>query len=327
MVFFKMKFILSNLLCGFKRCPFEHTRYMKKNPKGEIMIVSVYVDDLIFTGDDEEMLSDFKSAMMNEFEMTDLGELHHFLGINVQKSKEGIFISQEKYTVELLEKFNMKNSNPVSTPCVTGLKLSKNGEGKLVDQTLFRSLAGNLMYLTATRPDIMYAVSLISRFMEKPYSSHWEAAKRILRYINGTIDYGIFYKTRVPVQLVGYTDTDFGGSIDDSRSTLGYAFSLGSGIISWCSKKQPVVALSTTEAEYIASSLTGLLHGKTKHICLRFHFLRELVSEGEINLEYCRSEEQVADNFTKPLGGLTFSRNVTSLGVQKIFGLGKAMLE
>ncbi|GAA0166120.1 transmembrane signal receptor [Lithospermum erythrorhizon] len=307
------------LKCGFKRCPFEHTLYMKKNPKGGIMIVSVYVDDFIFTGDDEEMLSDFKSAMMNEFEMTDLGELHHFLGINVQKSKEGIFISQEKYAAELLEKFNMKNSNPVSTPCVTCLKLSKNGEGKLVDQTLFRSLVRNLMYLTATRPDIMYAVSLISRFMEKPYSSHWEAAKRILRYIKGTIDYGIFYKTRVPVQLVGYTDSDFGGSIDDSRSTSGYAFSLGSGIYLGVQRSNPCSTISVSK--------DPVLHGKTKHIRLRFHFLSELVSEGEINLEYCRSEEQVANIFAKPLGGPTFSRNVNALGVEASFGLGKAMLE
>lgn len=353
-------FFLKN---GFERCPFEHTLYMKKHSKGGFMIVSLYVDDLIFTGDNMKMLSEFKNSMMKEFEMTDLGELHHFLGIGVQQSKCGIFISQEKYAAQVLEKFNMMNANPVSTPCVAGLKLCKNGEGKFVDPTIFRSLVGNLMYLTATRPDIMYAVSLISRFMEKPFSNHWEAAKRILRYVKGTIDYGIFYEAHVPVKLVGYTDSDLGGSIDDSRSTSGYAFNLGSGIISWCSKKQPVVALSTTEAEYIAASLAGcqtlwlrgilenlsfkqkdptiiycdnsstisvskdpILHGRTKHIRLRFHFLRELVREEEVSLEYCRSEEQIADIFTKPLGGTTFSRIVAALGVRRNFGLGEALL-
>ena len=147
------------------------------------MIVSLYVDDLIFTGDNMKMLSEFKNSMMKEFEMTDLGELHHFLGIGVQQSKCGIFISQEKYASQVLEKFNMMNANPVSTPCVAGSKLCKNGEGKFVDPTIFRSLVGNLMYLTATRLDIMYEISLISRFMEKPFSNHWEAAKRILRYV------------------------------------------------------------------------------------------------------------------------------------------------
>ncbi|KAL2247070.1 UNVERIFIED_CONTAM: Retrovirus-related Pol polyprotein from transposon RE2 [Sesamum indicum] len=114
----------------------------------------------------------------------------------------------------------MKNANPVATPYVVSLKLCKKGEGKPVDTTMFQSLVGNLMYLTATRPDI--AVSLLSRFMEKPYSNYWEAAKRILRYIKGIVDYGIFDKTHEPIKLVGYTDSDLGGSIDDSRSTSVY---------------------------------------------------------------------------------------------------------
>lgn len=110
------------------------------------------------------------------------------------------------------------------------------------------------MYLTATRPDIVFAVSLISRFMKKPYSNHWEVTKRILRYVKGTIGHGIFYEAQVPIKLVGYSDSDLGGSIDDSRITSSYAFNLGSGAISWSSKKQPIVALSTTKAEYIAGS-------------------------------------------------------------------------
>ncbi|XP_059639087.1 secreted RxLR effector protein 161-like [Cornus florida] len=190
--------------------------------------------------------------------MTDLGELHHFLGIEVHQSKEGIFISQESYARKILEKFKIEQANPVSTPCITGIKLSKNGELKLVDSTMFRSLVGNLMYLIATRPDIMFAVNLVSRFMEKPHSSHWEAAKRILRYVKGTTDYGIFYQANiVPVKLVGYTDSDLAGSIDDSKNTSGYVFNLGSDAISWSSKKQAIVALSKMEAEYIAASLAG----------------------------------------------------------------------
>jgi len=218
--------------CGFQKCPYEHTLYIKDNSEGSFMVVSLYVDDLIFTGNDVKMLNEFKYSMMAEFEMTDLGELHHFLGIEVLQSKKGIFISQESYAKEVLKRFKMENANPVSTPCIPGLKLCKEGEGKLVDSTMFRSLVGNLMYLTSTRPDIMYAVSLVSRFMEKPYSNHWEAAKKVLRYVRGIIDYEIFYKADVMVNLIGYTDSDLAGSVDDSKSTSGYVFNLGTGAIS-----------------------------------------------------------------------------------------------
>ncbi|XP_070682896.1 uncharacterized mitochondrial protein AtMg00810-like [Malus domestica] len=239
------------------KCLYEHTLYVKSTSQGSFMVVSLYVDDLIFTGNDLELLNGFKLFMMKEFEMTNLGKLHHFLGIEVSQSKKGIFISQESYAKEVLKKFRMENANPVVTPCITGLKISKYGEGRLIDSTKFRSLVVNLMHLTATRPNIMYAVSLVRRFMEKPHSNYWEAAIRILRYIKGTIDYGIFYEANVPVKLIGYTDNDLAGSIDDCKSTSGYVFSLGSGMISWSSRKQPIVALSTTETEYIAAYLAG----------------------------------------------------------------------
>ena len=350
--------------CGFQKCPYEHTLYIKGDSQGKFMAVSLYVDDLIFTGNDEKMLSEFKHSMMAEFRMTDLGELHHFLGIEVHQSNEGIFISQESYAKEILKKFRMENANPVSTPCITGLKLSKEGEGKLVNSTMFRSLVGNLMYLTSTRPDIMYAVSLVSRFMQKPYSNHWEAAKRILRYVKGTINYGIFYKANVPVNLIGYTDSDLAGSTDDSRSTSGYVFHLGRGAISWSSKKQAIVALSTTESEYIAACYAGcqliwlrgileslnqkqdkatsllcdnsstisvtkdpVLHGRTKHIRIRYHFLRELVNDGDVQVKYCKSEDQMADIFTKPLSRQVFEKHVESLGVMSKSNLREELLD
>ena len=170
------------------------------------MVVNLYVDDLIFTGNDLELLKDFKLSIKKISKMTNLGELHHFLGIEVLQSKNGIFITQESYAKEILKKFKMENANPISTPCITGLKLNKNGERKLVYSTMFQILVGNLMYLTATRPNIMYALSLISKFMEKPFSNHQEAAKRILRYVKGTLDYGIFYQANVQINLVGYTN-------------------------------------------------------------------------------------------------------------------------
>ncbi|XP_074561976.1 secreted RxLR effector protein 161-like [Curcuma longa] len=237
-------------------------------------------------------------------------------------------------------------------------------KGKLVNPTTFRSLVGNLMYLTATRPDITYVVSLVSRYMEQPFSNHWEAAKRILRYVKGTLDYDIFYQTDIPVNLVGYTDSDLAGSIDDSKSTSGYVFYLESGAIAWCSKKQSTIALSTTKAEYIAASFVGchllwlrgilenlkhvqedpttlfcdnnstisiskdpVLHGKIKHIRIRYHFLRELVNEGIVHVEYCKTNEQKTDIFTKPLGGPIFKRIVASLVMKSKFGLRGTLLE
>ena len=200
--------------------------------------------------------------------------------------------------------------------------------------------------------------------MEKLFSNHWEAVKRILRYVRGTLDHGIFYQANIPINLVGYTDSDLVGSVDDSKSTSGYIFNLGSGAISWCSKKQPIVALSTIEAEYIAASIAGsqllwlrgileelnhvqkdattlfcdnsstisvskdpVLHGRTKHIRMRFPFLQELVNERLVDVKYCKSEEQVADIFTKPLGGPVFKRNSEMLGMKSKFDLREALLE
>jgi len=224
-----------------------------------------------------------------------------------------------------------------------GLKLSKEDSSKDFDPSVYNSIVGSLMYLTATRPDIMYAVSLISRFMEKPKETHWQAAKRIMRYVKGTKRYGIFYTVSECSDLVGYTDSDWAGSVDDRKSTSGYVFHIGSGAISWASKKQPIVALSTAEAEYVAAtaaacqaiwmrrmlrslcqeqatttiifcdnssaialSKNSVFHKRTKHIDTKFHYIRELVNNGEIILQHCRTQEQVADILTKPLDQKSF---------------------
>jgi len=148
----------------------------------------------------------------------------------------------------------MENCNAVKNPIVPGTKLSKDDTETKVDATLFKQVVGSLMYLTATRPDLMYGVSLISRFMSSPTESHWFAAKRILRYLKGTTELGIYYKKEGNTKVMAYTDSDFARDIDDRRNTSGYVFLLSSGAISWSSKKQPVVSLSTTEAEYIAAA-------------------------------------------------------------------------
>lgn len=148
----------------------------------------------------------------------------------------------------------MKDCNSVSTPTEFGLKLTRNGSGKKVDPTLYKQIVGSLMYLTSTRPDIMYAVSLISRYMENPTEVHLLAAKRIFRYLKGTADFGIWYKKVGDSSLFGFSDSDYAGDLDDRKSTSGFVFIMGSGAVSWSTKKQQIVTLSTTEAEFVAAA-------------------------------------------------------------------------
>eukprot|EP00253_Pinus_taeda_P013408 PITA_13408 len=260
-------------------------------------------------------------------------------GIEVDQNKNGIFISQEKYVNEVLGRFNMQDSKATVTPTVMGLKLSKEDNSKDFDPSLYKSIVGILMYLTATRLDIMFFVSLISRFMERPKEAHWQAAKRILKYVKGTKRFGILYTVSECSDLVGYIDSDWDGSVDDWKRTSGYFFHMGLGEVSWASKKQPIVALSIAEAEYVATttaacqavwmrrmlrslcqeqanatiifcdnssvialSKNSVFHKRTKHIDTRFHYIRELVNNGEIVLQHCSTQEQVADILTKPLG-------------------------
>ncbi|CAA7027704.1 unnamed protein product [Microthlaspi erraticum] len=336
---------------GFAKCYCEHTLFVKTE-KEKILIVSLYVDDLIYTGNSVELLEEFKASMMREFSMTDLGLMKFFLGVEVVQDGYGIFINQQKYAVEILEKFGMENSNSVRNPIVPGQKLSKEGSGETADPTTFKQLIGSLRYLTATRPDLIYSVNLVSRFMEKPYEEHMLAAKRILRYVKGTTDFGIRYKHNGEEKLVGFVDSDYAGDSDDRKSTSGYVFMMSGGAISWASKKQAIVTLSTTEAEFVAAaygacqgvwlrnvleeiratqtegtilycdnsstiklSKNPVMHGRSKHIHVRYHFLRDLVNEGTIQLDYCPTQDQLADFMTKAVKLETFEKLRSRVGV------------
>ncbi|XP_028236729.1 uncharacterized protein LOC114416049 [Glycine soja] len=237
---------------GFRRSKSEPTLYIKSQGQNTLLL-SLYADDLIYTGNNTKMMMEFKEDMKT-FEMTDLGLMSYFLGIEVSQRNEGIFISQKKYTEGLLKKFKMYGCKPVATPLITNEKLQKNDGAPEDDASKYRSLIGSLLYLTTTRPDIMYATSLLSRFMQSPSQIHFGAGKRILRYLQGTKEFGIWYNTETNSELLGYTDSDWAGSTDDMKSTSGYAFSLGSRMFSWASKKQAIVAQSTAEAEYVAAA-------------------------------------------------------------------------
>jgi len=238
---------------GFEQCPFEHALYVKKN-QGNLLLVAVYVDDVIFMGNNGKMLEEFKKAMTREFEMTDMGLMKFFLGLEIKQGESGIFLSQEKFAKEILRKFKMADCNPVSTPMEPGAKLSKFDGGERVDASRYRSLVGSLRYLTSTRPDLSLSVGIVSRFMEEPVHSHWKAVKRILRYIQGTVAHGLFYSSTGDYRLVGFSDSDWCGDVDDRKSTAGFVFFMGGTAFTWLSKKQPIVTLSTCEAEYVAAS-------------------------------------------------------------------------
>ncbi|KAK2995750.1 hypothetical protein RJ640_007518 [Escallonia rubra] len=193
--------------------------------------------------------------MILRYEMSDMGLLHHFLGMEISQDENCVFISQKKYAENILKKFRMHGCNPNDTPLVVNQKLKKEDGGRKVDASVYRSLVGNLLYLTATRPDIMFATSLLLRFMHNPSHFHLGAMKRMLRYIQGTIDHGIKYSKNSDLKLFGFCDSAWGGCVDDMKSTSGYCFSLGSGMFSWVSKKQQSVAQSSAEAEYVSASL------------------------------------------------------------------------
>ncbi|XP_058727170.1 uncharacterized mitochondrial protein AtMg00810-like [Vicia villosa] len=180
---------------GFQKCPYKHTLFTKTEDEGKMLIVCLYVDDLIYTGNNTAMFGCFKKSMMAEFEMFDLGVMHYFLGIEVVQSSTRIFISQKKYVRDIMNKFQMKDCNPVNTPSEFGMKLNKDDGRKKVDDTIYNQIVGSLMYLTATRPDKKHDVSVIRRYMECPTEIHLLAAKRIFSYLQGTKDNGLFYRT------------------------------------------------------------------------------------------------------------------------------------
>jgi hypothetical protein len=212
------------------------------------------VDDLLITGNNVVLIREIKDELKKDFEMTDLGEMKYFLGMEVDQTKDGIFVCQKRYAKEMLKKFNMENCKSVNTPLVLNSKMMKDDGAKKSDEKVYRSLVGCLLYLTATRPDLMFTVNLLSRYRQEPSEIHFQAAKRVLRYIKGTEDYGISFTKSEKFVLTGFTDSDWAGSADDMKSTSGYAFYAGSSLVCWNSIKQKTVAQSTAEAEYIAAT-------------------------------------------------------------------------
>ncbi|GJZ88631.1 putative ribonuclease H-like domain-containing protein [Tanacetum coccineum] len=295
----------------------------------------VYVDDIIVGSTNKELCTGFKKLMKEKFHMSFIGELTFFLGLQVQQKEDGIFISQDKYVAEILKKFNYTDVKSASTPVDLEKPLVKDRDADDVDVHLYRSMIGSLMYLTASRPDIMFAVCACARFQVTPKTSHLLAVKRIFRYLKGKPTLGLWYSRDSPFELVAYTDSDYAGATQDRKSTTGGCQFLGNRLISWQCKKQTVVATSTTEAEYVAAaSCCGQVlwiqnqlldygynfmntvinidnnsticiienpvqHSKTKHIEIRHHFIRDCNAKKLIQIVKIHTDYNVADLFTK----------------------------
>ncbi|GKC61543.1 retrovirus-related pol polyprotein from transposon TNT 1-94, partial [Tanacetum coccineum] len=244
------KFLLAN---NFFKGAVDPTLFTRKSGK-HILLVQIYVDDIIFASTDHNACNIFSKEMSSKFQMSMMGQMSFFLGLQVSQSPGGIFINQAKYALETLKKYGMDLTDPVDTPMVDRLKLDEDLLGIPVDQTRFRGMVGSLMYLTSSRPDLVFAVCMCARYQAKPTKKHLEAIKRIFRYLKGTINMGLWYPKDNAMSLTAYADADHAGCQDSRRSTSGSAQFLGDRLVSWSSKKQRSTAISTTEAEYIAMS-------------------------------------------------------------------------
>jgi len=242
-------FLLSH---HYERGKIDTTLFIKKS-NSAVILVQIYVDDIIFYFSNDKLCEEFVTTTQGEFEMSMMGELSFFLGLQIKQSKEGIFLCQSKYCKDILKKFEMESCKGATTPMSTNYYLSADEAGTTMDQTKYRGLIGSLLHLTASRPDIMFVVCLCARFQSSPRESHLKAAKRIQKYLKATTSVGLWYPSHSPIHLVGYSDSDFAGCKLDRKSTSGTCHLLGSSLISWHNKKKACVALSTTEAEYIVA--------------------------------------------------------------------------
>ena len=327
---------------GFSGSSFDTALFLRRSDHGTTILL-LYVNDMIITGDDMQGIQDLKLFLGSQFEMKDLGPLNYFLGIEVSSSVDGYYLTQAKYTSDLISRANITDSKIVDTPIEYNYRLNSHDGESLSDATLYRQLVGSLIYLTVTRPDISYAVHIVSQFMAAPRSPHYAAILRILRYLKGTIFDGLHFSSHSSLTLQAYSDADWAGDPTDRRSTTGYCFMLGDSLIYWRSKKQTVVARSSTEAEYRALAATtaeliwlrwllrdlgidcsaatqphcdnqsaiqiahnDVFHERTKHIEIDCHFIRQHVLQGTITLQSVSSQDQLADIFTKPLSPRPF---------------------
>uniref|UniRef100_A0A2N9FA25 Integrase catalytic domain-containing protein n=1 Tax=Fagus sylvatica TaxID=28930 RepID=A0A2N9FA25_FAGSY len=349
---------------GYTRCEYDCCVYVRILEDGSYIFLLLYVDDMLIAAKSMCEVNRLKSLLHKEFEMKDLGVAKKILGMEIRRDREArkLWLSQKNYIRKVLEKFSMLDAKPVSTPLANHFRLSgsqcpKNEEEiENMSKVPYASAVGCLMYaMVCTRPDLAHAVSTVSRYMANPGREHWNAVKWIFRYLKGTAEHGILFSRQPGTNsVVGYVDADYAGEVDDRRSTTGYVFTLSGGPICWKSTLQSIVAMSTTEAEYMAVAevakealwLKGLVkelglnqggvqmhcdsqsaiylaknqvyHARTKHINVRFHKIRELIVTGDIVLEKVHTSENAADMLTKPVTTAKFKHCLDLVNVSSL---------
>ena len=340
---------------GFTQTISDHSVYVRKDEEG-LIIVGVYVDDLTIAASNLDTLARFKTALSSKWNMKDLGELTYILGLQVERDrqKQTLHLSQELYITNILARFGLEDCNSIHVPLKgkTILRLRTSNQPQ-ADRAIYLAMVGSLMYaMLGTRPDIVFAVGLLARYSNDPSDLHLDAAKSVLRYLQGSKKVGIMYSGQGP-SLEGYSDADFATS-DESRRrvTSGYVFSMGGGAVSWQSKRQPSVSLATADAEYVGLSQAGreamwlramlgelgygpkdptvlygdnqasivialnpVAHTRSKQIDIRFHYVRELVEREAIRITHVPSLSMAADGLTKPLAPVMFERFIGLLGL------------
>ncbi|GKA56040.1 putative ribonuclease H-like domain-containing protein [Tanacetum coccineum] len=335
---------------GFRRGTIDKNLFIKKD-KGDILLVQVYVDDIIFGSTKKSLCDEFEGLMHKRFQMSSMGELTFFLGLQVQQKEDGIFISQDKYMAEILKKFDFTTVKTASTPIETNKALVKDEEAEAVDVHLYRSMIGSLMYLTASRPDIMFDVCACARFKVTPKTLHIHVVKRFFRYLNSQPKLGLWYPRDSPFDLEAFLDSDYAGASLDRKSTTGGCQFLGKRLISWQCKKQTIVANFTTKAEYVATAncygqvlwiqnqmldygfnfmntkiyidnesticivKNPVFHSKTKHIEIRHHFIRDSYEKKLIQVIKIHTDHNVADLLTKAFDVSRFNFLIASIGL------------
>nr|GEX59222.1 retrovirus-related Pol polyprotein from transposon TNT 1-94 [Tanacetum cinerariifolium] len=327
--------------------------FFTKNKSLNLIIVQIYVDDIIFCSTCQNTCDEFSKIMHDEFEMSMMGELNFFLRLQIKQMEDGIFFNQSKYIKEMLKKFGVEDSKSMKTLMSSDTKLTKYEKCKSIDSTKYRGMICSLLYLTTSRPDIMFSVCLCARFQEAPKISHLEAVKRIFQYIKGTTHLGLRYPKGTGIETIVYADSDHAGDYVDRNSTSGICIFVRCCLTSWISKKQTALAISTTEAEYVSNekacqqalwmkqalidydvrlddvpiicdnkgaidlSKNLMQHSCTKHIKIRHHFLHDNVQKGHVSIEKVPSVNSIDDILTKPFKRKSFNYLRLGLGMMK----------
>jgi Reverse transcriptase (RNA-dependent DNA polymerase) len=347
---------------GFKRTEADHGVFVRRWEDGRFVAMGVHVDDCMAIGTTQGLLNEFKVRMNKKYRLTDLGSCRWLLGIKIERDLEGetTALSQHAYIDSIITRFNFDDLKPSSVPMDPSAPLLKSqcptllAEIAKMKNVPYREAVGSLMYAAmGTRPDIAFATSTVAQFMDNPGWKHWEAVKRIFRYLKGTADLKLVYGGK-KANLEGFVDAD-GASQDHRRAISGYVFVVDGGAVSWSSKKQELVTLSTTEAEYVAAThaakeavwlrrLTGEIfslleepttlhgdnksaialahggqyHARTKHIDIRYHYIRYIIEAGTIKLIYCPTDQQTADILTKALPSMKVKHFAQGMGLSMV---------